>query len=337
MKTINSWVVTKNISQDLKQQIDNLSNNKFFVLKFKWKTYKDVYSYIRTNQVAIEHIFFKTVVDEDKVSFKKKLNWFVIDKWKVLQLSSELKSIYFNNWEKIKCNHSFKEFMSNIQNIVCVLAKNDLDKIFDRFSCNYNRLKEILWEWWWGNTNCWSVKLQKEWTAWVKANMSIEWIWKMTSSITKDWISSSSDFSEWKELLSDIENKLDELKSIWSSIIWMFKPIQWNVITQIPKNVTREFKADVDKTKSTEIIKINIKHIMDDFSEVSRMFLSSEPSKISQSLTNRFPIISKKIRTAICQIDSQQCEWWWSSNWWLYQNIVDACEKQSPYIWSCRY
>ena len=314
------WILLNNVPQNIKDQIN--SSNSFIFGTYNIHTYTDLFSYLWNNQMAFEKIYYDKIVllnnrEEIINSIISTYTWEEQNIEHINNIISEIESNYFKWDEKIKCNHSWNEFVDAMKNITCNLWWDKLSKASKRFSCNYNRLLYAL-NLWWSEWNCWSVKLKKEFislTGRLEANVSIEWFWKIISNNIwwwiKHWISSTWNWMKkiWNIILHPVDNLTKNNTTKYNIINWWNSTIINNSYfdDQI-KNIQKQIKIDYDNTiKLTKI----------------------EPSKVTNGITPLFPEISYNIYKIIKKIDDE-------SNW-IYELTAKACENQSPFVWDCRY
>jgi hypothetical protein len=230
------------------------------------------------------------------------------------------------NWDEYQCDPEFKKALDKLKEIIDLSkkAKNSTK----RFECNYERLKNALF----GSKikqeckNYGSVQVVTWQHIWVKWQIKVQGAGKIlinaiTNSDKKTFDTSNfnPDFSFWWKLWNNVKETFD-YKNENISFSWYARDKFINEI----KNITTNIKKQKEEASTTLL-------------QVSPEF--------TQNLTPQFPSLSEKIWIWICTIDSKYpgCNDLPSNiksklpQNWIYQNLVETCENQSPFIWRCRY
>lgn len=301
------------------ENIDNFNSvrniivsSDYFLIKFSWiEKYWDLFKYIWKNQVLLEKIYFDIVkkwdFNYDKVlkKFENSSN-FELNKQKIDEIVKKIKNEYYINWIKIECDSTWDEFIFAIHNIVCNVWAEKTNEAVERFQCNYDRLKSVLW-FGWSVWNCGSVK-QKDWIS-------------LNERVKIDWLGQSKE--ELKELWKVITKKIPWKVKAGLNELFLEKQDFWKDV-QI-KNVNNVAKI-WEESFINDIVLISEK-IIEDKNQVNSAFVRVEPWDFTHNTTILFPQISKKIYDIIDKIES---------NVWVLENTSTACENQSPFGKKCR-
>ena len=343
-----NWTLSNNIPKEI---LDKVNKSPYLILKFQWKTYNDLLFYLWKNQKYLENIFFYTVVLKKKdFSLNKDFLNFNLtlknDSYRT-NLENKLEKAYPNRDHV--CSPSLIQALKNLANIK-KLSEN-FEKIWKNFTCNLNRLKEALWisvSW---NTNCWSVKLVKDWKFWVKWKVNIEWVWKIALNATANNTWDIITMDKWmKKALNYIWNTIsaakNAIKNFFSDNNTKDKNPKISFFSAIKDSFKWEKKSDVNiSNKNEQLFTDKINSIWTTIN-TNYNLASTDLSKLNtNSFFNwvwpEFVKLSKSIWKWICTIDNEY-EWCdslenISSQDWIYQNMVKTCENQSPHLWNCRY
>ncbi len=320
-----NWILNKNI-ENIDEIKNKIKSTDSYILEWEFKTYKEVLIYIYSNQNLIESIYFEEVVsswiwditniNNNEYIKKIKLNnnkytKYKLNKEKLKKYILQIRKSYYKNhsqkvsWQKIECAKTWSEFIKSINNIVCNIWTDKVNEATERFSCNYNRLKEVLWMGWWENKNCWSVQ-------------------------EKDWVS----MEDRVQANGDIEDE-EELNEMWK----MFKSIPWNIKNWLADyyNSYSTWYRKFENTASIKIgtLKSNMKNtsnkIIKDKDKLNNIITKIESSNFTHNTTKTFPQISQKIHNIIDILNEKNDDWWT-----ILDNTATACENQSPFNWRCR-
>ena len=318
------WILEKKIPQEKINQLkQTIENNPYFLhyLDTNTLTYKRFFQYIRDNQQDIESIYLLVTTNMEKLP--PLTTHFPINKNHLNAIKTNFMQVYLDSSGKeYKCDLDIHKALKKIKEIINLSKKSK--NAISRFKCNYNRLKNVLFwtPFYW---NCGSVRLVEWWHIWVKWQIKVEWAWKiLVNAITNDWkkVFDTSwfkpNFSFFKKLWSNIKKAIPFNYKTWTISIATYQKEQFiKEISTITKNIKNQK------------------------SQASNILLYVSP-KFTENLTPQFPVLSEKIWIWICTIDS---EYFWCDNLtdnkypdkWIYQNLVETCENQSPFIGKCRY
>ena len=345
----NGWLY-KPLSDKIKSSLkEQEKSNIFFVLKFVWNNYKDFIKYLRKNQLALEELYFKIVVNKEisncnnlDSTFIKEieplLGDFPISKQNLQKVCTFFKTAYLqSNWQEFICDKSLKETkkeLSKLKNFSII--SSDTAK---RFKCNWQRLKNALF---WSTIspecqNYWSVKLVKWWHVGIK--------WKINIEAAGDIIFNLTTNHKWKTIdTSNFNPDFSLLKIAWKKISNFFNSLK---TPEIKKYKTS--KKNLITDKEDFINKINdITYTLSEAKKNTSVdFAWVYPGWIWKDVWPKFPILSYYIWKWICIISSNYpwCKEWLKFLSWLklntepgiYENLVETCENESPHEWNCHY
>lgn len=331
-KKINKYFLQANWNSILNKNIDNqkeiqnkITQYSTFIVKWNFKTYKEVLKYIWINQLIIEQIYFKEIVKwwisnindiknndtiKDIISNMKDNTQYTIDQNKLKKLIIQIKNTYYKDGKKIECSSTWGHFIKAIHNIVCNIWSDKTDKAIDRFECNYNRLEYTLGlsgnEW-----NCWSVQ-GKDWVS-LKDKIKVNWLWE-TKSKTQEL---------WKIISDKIPTKINA----WLSSLFQSQGNEETNATDNMKHNISNLKLEQLKSK----LNTTADTITEDKDAVNSMITKVEPGAFTHNTTKTFPQISNQIQQIRKKI-------WGSNNGknTILNNTATACENQSPFGGKCR-
>jgi len=348
-----NWWLYQALPENLKNDITQKSNkNPYFLLQFAWTNYANLIKFLRKNQLAIEQLYFKTVVTKDIGSCKnidttfikhiEPLLWdFPINKNHVINLCENFKQNYLQpNWDEIVCDKDLKkiwtEWWAKLKQIWIMSEDTS-----DRYKCNWQRLLNAIFGSpidseckWYGN-----VKLVKWWHIWIKWKISIEWagdiVFNMVTNSNKKIVDTSNFNPDFKLL-----------KEIWNNLSWYFHSTK-KLFSEIKKYPTTSKNLSPDKQDFIETINIISEKVSNYKKNMSVRIWWTYPGKIWKWIWPKFPELSYYIRKWICTISNNYpgCkEWSKNLNWlklntdpWIYENLVQTCENESPQKWNCKY
>ena len=347
----NGWLY-EDLPSNLKEDLQKKTNNPYFLLKFNWNTYADFLKFLRYNQLAIESLYFSTVITKTidncnnvvnpfntKSKSTKTIPWFLINTNHVKQLCNELKDTYLS-WgvKEFDCESNLDKEINKFKQIW-----ERSENANKRFECNWERLKNALFWTEFEKPECkwyWSVKVVKWWHIWVKWKVSIEWAWNIIFKATTD--------NTWS--IIDTSNFNPDFSFFKTAI---------GVITWAANNILNTFK---DLSQEKKIIRQNIINDKEDFinqinslssqiSNYKKKYSLKQwgifPGVVWKNIWSKFPQLSYYIWKWICLLSNTYpwCkEWNEMLNWlqlnqepWIYENLVETCKNESPNKWTCEY
>jgi len=326
------WL-NESLSQEELTQISKYIKIKdSFFLVFKWSTKKELYKYLWKNQILMETIYYDLIVEKKD---KNQVIWEIKDKiqaeeW-ILEnhlnaIVNKVKNVYFsNNGSLPACSTSYQEALNKIKVIVCKYGVKKVDDVSKRFKCNYNRLKEALWMWTVSNNyNCGSAQLAPNIPLKDRVKVNVSW-WEWFTDAVTEIVNTARNTTE------EIKNTFDEeaIKKR-AGISDSFNKQQdantaMNIkVTQKPAELYKNMMITSIKQTSDKVIK-------------NRDLMTDKLQKANSNpygwwVTQKFVKLSKKIHKIIKKIDGDKL----GSEWTIADNLGQACENQSPYVWNCR-
>ncbi len=316
-----------------------IESNVFFIHKpNNLKTYWDVIKYVWDNHQDVENMFFKLVMYKEKIKLKELIQKpYPVDKNHYNELYNILLNAYLDSDKKeFQCDKNVDKSLKRIKDVFKISKKSK--KAIERFKCNYKRLKAKIF--WYPAPNCSKKSLTKSWHLELKSKASAEWVWKLfLDSITETGtkLINTMNFHPEKDFL---EQPFRKIKNYLIKKIYLKTKDKWNKFqhktVETPNIWWESFVNEIDFL-SKKIIAQKL--------ESSRLLIKVDPT-FTHDIAPKFTEISFRIWKAICMIDSKH-PWCDDSvnRWikftipkrWIYQNLVETCENQSPFIWDCRY
>jgi len=322
LKAASKWILKEKIpSQTLEKIKATIKSNPYFLHEPEFQTYQQFFKYIRTNQQDIESLYLLII---PRIVNKPSLTTtFPINQQHLADIAKKFNKYLDSNYKEYQCDIDLQKAIKKIKEIIKLSKKSKW--AVDRFECNYKRLKNVLF-WTPFNWNCWNVKLVEWRHIWVKWQIKVQGAWKiLVNAVTNDG-----------KKTFDTSNFNPSFRFSWKL---------WNNIKESFDSKTSETNfAKYSETKFINEIKIITTNIKNQKEKASTILLHVS-SEFTQNLTPQFPTLSEKIWIWICTIDTKYP---WCNNLpsntknklpqkWIYQNLVETCENQSPFIWRCRY
>lgn len=331
--SLSKWWLDESLS---KEQLTNISKyiktkNSFFMV-FKWTTKKELYKYLWKNQILMETIYYDLVREKKD---KNKVTSEITDKIQgeegilkehLNNVVNKLKSTYFsNNWNLPSCSTSYQQALQKIKIIVCKYWVNKVDDISKRFKCNYNRLKDALWLGTVSNNyNCGSVQLAQNVPLKDRVQVNVHGL---------EWLKRASE-----GILKAVNNATEEIKNAFdeeaikkrAGISDSFNKNQ-DVNTAMNIKVTQK-PAELYKNMMISSIKQTSDKVIKNRDLITRKLQQANSNPYGWWATQQFVKLSKKIHKMIRKIDGDKLD----DEWTIEDNLVKACENQSPYVWTCR-
>jgi len=331
LKAASKWILKEKIpSQTLEKIKATIKSNPYFLHEPEFQTYQQFFKYIRTNQQDIESLYLliiPRIVNKPSIT-----TTFPINQQHLADIAKKFNKYLDSNYKEYQCDIDLQKTIEKIKEVIKLSKKSKW--AVDRFECNYQRLKNVLFE----------SEIKKE----CKSYGAVQ----LAQTVDKR-ISTSIHIQNKKEL-KEIRNLIK------SAIRKLFaKSAQ-------TKNNPKETKQEKTKEKEEKKI-VEFSSYQEDLfiSEIEKLTKKMQIQKhnwstalisvdpVFANLTPQFPTLSEKIWIWICTIDT---EYPWcndlpsntknkltsntknkSSQKEIYQNLVETCENQSPFIWRCRY
>lgn len=313
MKIAKEWDLIQDITNknEILQKIKNWS---MFLLNPDWKinSYQDLFEYVWINHVLLEKIFHEKIESwavkiEEMIAKESKKIGYSIELEKAKHFLEAIDNTYYKEWKKLECSKSRDNFIRHMNNIVCNIWDKDSKEAVERFNCNYQRLKSVLWLWW-SEGNCWSEEL-KEWVP-MNERIMFNWWWEIAEIMTE----------MWKIIKEDIPWATKDAMNA------MFPPRKDCRVDDCGKETYDSNNIASSKYKSQ--MWVVTEQIIQDNNEVNSILSNVESSEFTHNTTIDFPKISEQIRRIRENVEKKEDS--------IFENTAQACENQSPYGKKCR-